>query len=103
MAEIPTCRLTAQLYLLPTEEGGRQTPIEEKIYRPQFCIGSSSSSCRVDKIDNESLSPGEQSEIKISLTHPERFGNKLRSGNKFEIKEGSKIVGWSSIGDVAEF
>ena len=103
MAEIPTCRLTAKLYLLPTAEGGRQTPIYEDVYRPQFCIGSSSASCRVDKIDKQSLSPGEQSEIEITLTHPKRFGIALRAGNKFEIKEGSNMVGWGNIRNVVEF
>jgi translation elongation factor EF-Tu-like GTPase len=101
MAELPISHLTAKLYLLSTVEGGRQTPIKADVYRPQFCIGSLSASCRVDKIAKGALSPGEESNVKISLVHPERFGDALRYGNKFEIKEGSKVVGWGIIDELS--
>jgi len=83
------CHLTATLRLLPTAEGGGQTAIRKDVYRPQFSLGSSSASCRVDEIDKETLSPGEEGEVKMTLVHPERFGTELQPGAKFEIREGS--------------
>jgi translation elongation factor EF-Tu-like GTPase len=100
MAELPTCHLTATLRLLPTAEGGRQTAIRKDVYRPQFFLGLSSASCRVDEIDKGTLSPGEEGEVKMTLVHPERFGTELQPGAKFEIREGSRIVGGGIIKDV---
>ena len=101
MTKIHTCHLRAKLHLLPTAEGGRQTAIRRDVYRPQFHIGSSSASCRVDDMEGESLSPGEESDVELTLVHPERFGAELRSGGKFEIWEGARVVGWGVIEDVS--
>jgi translation elongation factor EF-Tu-like GTPase len=93
MAELATCHLTATLRLLPTVEGGRQSAIRKDVYRPQFFLGLSSASCRVDEIDKEMLSPGEEGEVEMTLVHPERWGRELRPGTEFEIREGSRVVG----------
>jgi translation elongation factor EF-Tu-like GTPase len=74
MVELPTCLLTATLYLLPTDEGGRQSAIRKDVYRPQFFLGLSSASCRVDEIDKGTLSPGEEGEVEMTLVHPEQWG-----------------------------
>ena len=100
MTELPTCHLTANLHLLPTAEGGRQTAIKKDVYRPQFFLGSSSASCRVDEMDKETLSPGEEGDVEMTLVHPERFGTELQPGAKFEIREGSRVVGWGIIKNV---
>jgi translation elongation factor EF-Tu-like GTPase len=100
MVELPTCHLTATLYLLPTDEGGRQTAIRKDVYRPQFFLGLSSASCRVDEIDKGTLSPGEEGEVEMTLVHPEQWGAELRPGAKFEIREGSRVVGKGIIRDV---
>ena len=102
MTNIQTCRLKATLHLLRTADGGRRTAINRDVYRPQFHLGSSSASCRVDEIDKDSLSPGEAGEVEITLIHPERFGVDLRSGGKFEIREGTRVVGWGVIEDVTK-
>jgi translation elongation factor EF-Tu-like GTPase len=100
MSEIQTCRLRAKLHLLSTAEGGRNTAIRRDIYRPQFHLGLSSASCRVDDMDRESMSPGEEGNVELTLVDPERFGPDLRTGNKFEIREGTRVVGWGVIEDV---
>jgi translation elongation factor EF-Tu-like GTPase len=100
MVELPTCRLTATLYLLPTDKGGRQTALRKDVYRPQFFLGLSSASCRVDEIDKGTLSPGEEGEVEMTLMHPERWGTEVRPGAKFEIREGSRVVGKGIIREV---
>lgn len=100
MTKIRTCRLKAKLHLLPTAEGGRRTPIIKNVYRPQFHLGSSSASCRVDDMEKEPLSPGEEGEVEMTLVHPERFGADLCFGSRFEIREGTRVVGWGVIEDV---
>jgi hypothetical protein len=94
------CRLTATLHLLSTAEGGRQTAIRKEVYRPQFSLGLSSASCCVDDIDKETLSPGEEGEVEMTLMHPQRFGTKLHPGATFEIREGSRVVGRGIVNDV---
>ena len=85
MSEIPTCRLAATLRLLPTAEGGRETAMRKDVYRPQFFLGLSNASCRVDKIDKGTLSPGEEGEVEMTLLHPERWGTELQEPNsKYE-------------------
>lgn len=100
MSTIPTCRLTAKLHLLPTAAGGRQTTIKKDVYRPQFYLGSSDASCRIDAMAREEMAPGEQGEVELTLLHPERFGMDLRVGREFEIREGARVVGWGIIEDV---
>jgi hypothetical protein len=39
------------LCLLSTADGGRQAAIKKDVYRPEFFLGLSSASCRVDEID----------------------------------------------------
>ena len=100
MTKIPTCRLTAKLHLLATAAGGRQSPIKQNVYRPQFYLGSSSASCRLDAMEPEAMSPGDAGEVEMTLVHPERFGMDLRAGSKFVLREGAKVVGWGIIEDV---
>jgi translation elongation factor EF-Tu-like GTPase len=100
MSTIPTCRLTAKLHLLPMAAGGHQTAIKKDIYRPQFYLGSSDASCRIDAIEREEMAPGEQRQVELTLLYPERFGMDLRAGKEFEIREGVRVVGWGVIENV---
>jgi translation elongation factor EF-Tu-like GTPase len=100
MNAIPICRLKAKLHLLPTSEGGRRTGIRTDVYRPQFHLGSSSASCRVDAIEGDTMLPGEAGAVGMTLLHPERFGEELHRGGRFEICEGASVVGWGIIEEV---
>jgi hypothetical protein len=64
MVELPTCHLTATLYLLLTDEGGRQTAIRKDVNRPQFFLGLSSASCRIDEIDKGRFRPEKRARLK---------------------------------------
>jgi translation elongation factor EF-Tu-like GTPase len=100
MPEIPSCRITAMLHLLPTSEGGRKSAIKARIYRPQFHIGTKSASCQVDGIDRDRLYPGHDGNVTMTVLHPERFGSDFKPGVKFDIWEGTRIVGSGVIKDV---
>ena len=100
MNNISTCRLRAKLHLLTPAEGGRRTAIRKDVYRPQFHLGSASASCRIDTIEGETILPGEEGEVEMTLVNPEGFGAELRRSGRFEIREGSKVVGWGIIEDV---
>jgi len=51
-------------------------------------------------MEREAMSPGETGEVEMTLVHPERFGLDLHSGSKFELREGTRVVGWGIIEDV---
>jgi translation elongation factor EF-Tu-like GTPase len=102
MNAIPTRRIAASLHLLPTAEGGRKTAINEDVYRPQFHLGPFNASCIVDRIDQRTLAPGQQGEVEMRILNPQRFGDALAAGGRFEIKEGLRVVGWGTITQVKE-
>jgi len=52
-------------------------------------------------MNRASLAPGEEGEVEMTLVHPERFGADLRVGNRFELREGNRVVGWGVIEDVS--
>jgi translation elongation factor EF-Tu-like GTPase len=100
VSAVPTYRLKAKLHLLSTAEGGRRAAIRKIVYRPQFHLGSICASCRIDAIEDDTILPGGEGGLAMTLLHPERFGKELRRGSRFEIREGSKIVGWGIIDEV---
>lgn len=100
MDEIAMCQLVAHLYLLPTEQGGRQTAIKERIYRPRFHLHSVDSDCRIDELEKEKMNPGERGRVTMTLLHPERFGDALCPGQSFELHEGLKTVAQGTILEV---
>jgi translation elongation factor EF-Tu-like GTPase len=97
---ITMCQLVAHLYLLPTEQGGRQTAIKERVYRPRFYLHSVDSDCRIDKLEQEKMHPGERGRVTMTLLYPERFGDALRPGQAFELHEGLKTVAQGTILEV---
>ena len=48
------------------------------------------------------MAPGEAGRVEMTLLNPERFGDGLRRGNRFEIREGAGIVGWGIIDEVRQ-
>ena len=97
MDKIAMCQLVAHLYLLPTDQGGRQTAIKECVYRPRFYLHSVDSDCRIDEMEQEKMHPGERGRVTMTLLYPERFGDTLRPGQSFELHEGLKTVAQGTI------
>jgi elongation factor Tu len=80
---------SAELYVIPKNEGGRHTPFF-KGYKPQFFFGTTSVTGTVEDIDGmDMVQPGDHANIKLRLLKP--IG--MEPGMRFAVREGSKTVG----------
>lgn len=104
MAEANLCRLTAELHLMSTREGGRSTAIGTGgIYRPEFMLDSAGRGCRIDSMERETMSPGESGRVEMTLTYPVDLGSALRIGARFQIREGNRVVGWGTVLNIRKY
>jgi len=97
MSTLPSIR--AKMYLLPTEEGGRQSPIRSG-YRPPIFVGSDHSSAYDAVIEIEGrdeASPGEECHVRIRFLHPEFLRDTVKAGVSFEVWDGRVIARGSFI------
>lgn len=88
--------LSASIALLPSGEGGRKTPVFDG-YRPMLVAWTASVTATVAlPAGRESLAPGEQAEVTITLQSP----LPLELGTTFSLREGGrtvatgKVTGW---------
>lgn len=91
-----SCHIMARLFLSPTSDGGRATAIKRK-YTPLFCIDDECIYCAVILQDRDKLLPGEESTVKIDILGPQRIIETIRASQKFDLKEGPRIVGKGEI------
>jgi elongation factor Tu len=85
----PHTKATAELFVIPKNEGGRHTPIF-KGYRPQFFFGTTDVTGTIsDFKGRDVITPGSHAEVSIELQKP--VG--LEPGMRFAVREGSKTVG----------
>ncbi len=79
----------AELFVIPSKEGGRHTPIEAG-YQPQFFFGTTDvTGTLVDLHGLPLINPGDHAEVSIELRKP--VG--MEPGMRFAVREGSKTVG----------
>ncbi len=78
----------AELFVIPTKEGGRHTPIFGG-YKPQFFFGTTDVTGTVGLEGTKMLNPGDHAEVSLELTKP--VG--MEPGMRFAVREGSKTVG----------
>jgi hypothetical protein len=94
----------AQLRLVPTDEGGRKTPIRSN-YRPMFDLGGTwqghpaLSDGRVTLTDRDELAPGQEGSVRIEPLYPESWGA-VRPGVVLPMQEAARILGWATISKV---
>lgn len=94
----PDC--LAQIRLLTTEEGGRQTPAASG-YRPNHAVRDDYLTTGVhDYLDADKLEPGESALAHIVFASPEHYPRCLWSGKLVRIQEGGRLVGFAKIIDV---
>jgi hypothetical protein len=95
--------------LLPTEQGGRQFPLDlcndnPRQYRPHFrAIGGSGNLLGVafmDGPDDPVLPGGATNATVTSLYEPDVSYAELVEGAKFEILEGPKVVGHGTVNKI---
>ncbi|MFE2431757.1 elongation factor Tu [Streptomyces sp. NPDC059373] len=88
----PSRRFRARVYVLPTAEGGRRTPVASG-YRPQFYIRTADVVGDVDLGEAGIALPGETVEMTVELGRPVP----LEAGLGFAIREGGRTVGAGTV------
>jgi elongation factor Tu len=79
----------AELFVIPSKEGGRHTPIFVG-YQPQFFFGTTDvTGALVDLQGVKMINPGDHAQISLELQKP--VG--MEPGMRFAVREGSKTVG----------
>jgi elongation factor Tu len=82
-------KATAELFVIPKNEGGRHTPIFSG-YKPQFFFGTTDvTGSLVDLHGTKMINPGDHAQVSLELQKP--VG--MEAGMRFAVREGSKTVG----------
>jgi len=82
-------RAKAELFVIPTKEGGRHTPILAG-YMPQFFFGTTDvTGTVVDLHGSAMINPGDHAQVTLELMKP--VG--MEAGMRFAVREGGKTVG----------
>jgi len=94
----PHTKLTAKVYVLTKEEGGRHTPFFNG-YRPQFYFRTTdvTGSSTLDE-GVEMVMPGDNVNLNIELITPVA----LEQGLRFAIREGGRTVGAGTVTEITE-
>ena len=95
-----TChkKFTAQVYVLPKDEGGRHTPFFNN-YRPQFYFRTTDVTGVITLPEGtEMCMPGDHVEMTIELIHPIA----MEQGLTFAIREGGRTVGSGRVATVID-
>ena len=84
----------ADLHYLTTEQGGRKTPVFTN-YFPQvkFSFSKNQDGGRQKFLNKEVVNPGEDVIAEITLLDSQWCNNRLKTGLKFDIVEGPKLMG----------
>jgi elongation factor Tu len=94
----PHRRFTAEVYLLPKEEGGRHTPIASG-YRPQFYFRTADVTGEVRLPDGVDIAlPGDTVTLEVAFDAPAA----LEPGLRFAFREGSRTVGAGTVVEIVE-
>jgi len=94
----PYHKVTAQVYVLTKEEGGRHTAFFSN-YRPQFYFRTTDVTGVITLPEGtEMVMPGDNIEMTVELIHPIA----IEEGTKFSIREGGRTVGSGSVVTILE-
>ena len=94
----PHQEVSAQVYVLSKEEGGRHTPFFQG-YKPQFYIRTTDVTGEIELPKGvEMVMPGDNIEMKIKLIMPVALEDQLR----FAVREGGRTVGSGVITQVLD-
>jgi elongation factor Tu len=94
-------KISAKIYLLCTEEGGRKTPLFTG-YRSAVYFGDRQTDGRIVFHGQDTPALGGEYTVMIALAHPEYLGDALKKDATFDFREGPKIVGRGKVLEVEE-
>jgi len=93
---VPMIDFVASIYFLSDAEGGRTLPVGSG-YRPQFHLGGASADCMLHFDEGRGLPTGQSYRVKVQLMFPARFGEMLRPGAPFTLREASRTYASGTI------
>ena len=93
--------IKARLTLLPTENGGRRSPVFSG-YRPQFRYLGRDNDVSIDLLNRESLCPGDTDDVYLTFFRPELQLRRIAIDTEFELAEGAKPVARGTITEVIQ-
>jgi elongation factor Tu len=85
-------KISAKIYVLRAEEGGRKTPLFTG-YRPAVYFGDRQTDGLIIFNCQEKPALGGEYTVTISLAHPEYLGDTLKKDATFDFREGPHIIG----------
>jgi elongation factor Tu len=91
--------MSAKIYLLHTDEGGRKTPIFTG-YKPAIYFGKKQTDGIISFHHGDIPMLGGEYTVTIVLAHPEYVGDALKKDAVFDVREGSKVVARGTVLDV---
>lgn len=96
-------RIRARIELLPSSDGGRTAPVRGS-YRPNHNFGGPEDREMtvgfLDFADGQSLSPGETTEIEMTLWPRPGLTENVLPGRTWRIQEGGRLVGFGIVLEV---
>ena len=84
-------KISAKIYVLRAEEGGRKTPIFTG-YKPAVYFGDRQTDGLIIFSHEEKPTLGGEYTVTIVLAHPEYLGDALKKEATFDCREGTKVV-----------
>lgn len=93
--------IDAEVRLLPSAEGGRQSPIASG-YRCNCWVGHVQEGQRVYNdatfylLESDELKPGETGRVRVQPHHPDDWSH-LTVGFQFELCEGPRVIGVATV------
>lgn len=96
MEDINQDHVEVEVTFLPTNAGGRSTPVFSG-YRCQFFYDGEDRDVEQKYINKEIVYPGETVKALIRFYFPENVVGKLKSGKVFLLREGFKVIGYGQI------
>ncbi|WP_092050631.1 EF-Tu C-terminal domain-related protein [Planctomicrobium piriforme] len=83
--------IEAELVFVPTEQGGRKTPVATG-YRPQFHYDGSDWDASHEYPDKEWVAPGETVRAFLRFISPQAHIGRVFPGMEFQVREGARVV-----------
>ena len=93
--------LEAKISYLPTEDGGRQGPVQSGYRAPQdFGPEEGWNDAQHEYPDDDWVHPGQTARALLWLLHPDLLKGRLEPGSEFTVHEGGRTVGHCRITQV---
>jgi translation elongation factor EF-Tu-like GTPase len=91
--------IEAELTFLPTEHGGRKSPVYSG-YRPQFYYGGEDWDAAHDYPEVDTVTPGQTVRARLTFMCPQNHVGRVFVGMSFLLREGNRVVGYGHVTNI---